>query len=45
MVGDDRVGDLEAENNILDKTYCLHETDLSQGPCFELLSELVNNDK
>jgi hypothetical protein len=45
VVRDDGVGDPEAENNILDKTYCLLGADLGQGPCFDPLSELVTHDK
>jgi hypothetical protein len=45
IVGDDGVGDPEAKNNILDETYCLLGADLSQGLCFDPLSEFVNHNK
>jgi hypothetical protein len=45
VVSADGVGDPEAGNNILDKTYCLLGANLGQGPCFDPLSELVTRDK
>jgi hypothetical protein len=45
IVGDDGVGDPEAESNILDKTYCLLGANLGKGPCFDPPSEFVNHDK
>jgi hypothetical protein len=45
VVSDDGVGDPKAENNILDKSYCLLGANLGEGPCFDALSELVTRDK
>jgi hypothetical protein len=45
VVGDDRVGDPEAENNALDKAHCLFGADFSQGPSLDPLSEFVNDDE
>jgi hypothetical protein len=45
IVDDDGVGDPKIENNVLDKTYCLHGANFSHGPFLDPLSELVNCDK
>jgi predicted LPLAT superfamily acyltransferase len=43
IVGDDRVEDPKAENNVLDKTHCLLGANFGQGPYLDPLSELVNH--
>jgi hypothetical protein len=45
VVGDDGVGDPETENDVLDKIYYLLIANLSQGPCLNPLSELIDRDK
>jgi hypothetical protein len=45
VVSDDGVWDPEMENNVLDKIYCLVGANLSQGPCPDPLSELVDCNK
>jgi hypothetical protein len=45
VVGDDGVGDPETENDVLDEIYYLLIANLSQGPCLNPLSELIDRDK
>jgi hypothetical protein len=45
IVGDDGVKDLEMENDVLDKIYCMLGANLSQGSHLDPLSELVDRDK
>jgi hypothetical protein len=45
IVGDDGVRDPKMENNVLDKIHCLRGADLSQWPCLNPLSELVDRNK
>jgi hypothetical protein len=45
IVGDYRVGDPKAEDNVLDKAHCLFGANFSQGPSFDPLSEFVNRDE
>jgi hypothetical protein len=45
IVGDYRVGDPKAEDNVLDKAHYLFGANFSQGPSFDPLSESVNRDE
>jgi hypothetical protein len=45
VVGDDRVRDLKAENDVVDEIYCLLGANICQGPRLDLLSKLIDHDK
>jgi hypothetical protein len=45
IVGNDRVGDPKAKNNVLDKAYRLLGADFGQGPSLDPFIELVDRDK
>jgi hypothetical protein len=45
IIGDDRVGDPNSKNNVLDKTHRLFGVNFGQGPCLDQLGEFVDHDK
>jgi hypothetical protein len=45
IFGDDRVRDLKTKTDALDEIYGLLGANLSQGPCFNPLSKLIDRDE
>jgi hypothetical protein len=45
VFGDDRVRDLKTKTDALDEIYGLLGANLSQGPCFNPLSKLIDRDE